>query len=116
MLGPTDVQASWSMRDGAWWALNTTQPIVRLSGSLRADTFGYQGLPQDVLTSSGPNLAIIGQSTPELERQLPADIAILRQPFAADEVRAAVSPCWATAQGQPSSRTNPEFFSEQSGT
>jgi two-component system, OmpR family, response regulator len=36
-------------------------------------------------------LANIGRSTPELERQLPADIPILREPFTADGLRGAVS-------------------------
>jgi two-component system, OmpR family, response regulator len=36
-------------------------------------------------------LANIGRSTPELERQLPADVPILREPFTADELRAAVN-------------------------
>jgi DNA-binding response OmpR family regulator len=38
-------------------ALNPTLPIVHLSGSLRADTFGYHGLPQDVPTIFKPFLA-----------------------------------------------------------
>jgi DNA-binding response OmpR family regulator len=42
-----------------------------------------------------PNLPIIylanlGRSTPELERQLPADVPILREPFTAEKLRAAV--------------------------
>jgi len=44
-----------------------------------------------------PNLSIlyvsnIGRSTPELEAQLPPDIPVLREPFTADELRAAVRP------------------------
>ena len=35
-------------------------------------------------------MANIGRSTPELEAQLPADIPILREPFTARELRAAV--------------------------
>jgi two-component system, cell cycle sensor histidine kinase and response regulator CckA len=34
--------------------LNPTLPIVHLSGSLRGDTFGYQGLPPDVPTLFKP--------------------------------------------------------------
>lgn len=37
-------------------ALNPTLPVVHLSGSLRADTFGYCGLPQDVPTIFKPFL------------------------------------------------------------
>ena len=37
-------------------------------------------------------LANIGRSTPELEAQLPADVPILREPFTADQLRAAVRP------------------------
>lgn len=36
-------------------------------------------------------LANDGRSTPELERQLPADVPILREPFTAEKIRAAVS-------------------------
>jgi DNA-binding response OmpR family regulator len=36
-------------------------------------------------------LANVGRSTPELERQLPAGIPILREPFTADQLRGAVS-------------------------
>jgi DNA-binding response OmpR family regulator len=36
-------------------------------------------------------LANIGRSTPELERQLPADVPILKEPFTADELRGAVT-------------------------
>jgi DNA-binding response OmpR family regulator len=36
-------------------------------------------------------LANIGRSTPELERQLPPDVPILREPFSADDLRAAVT-------------------------
>jgi two-component system response regulator GlrR len=36
-------------------------------------------------------LANIGRSTPELEAQLPADIPILREPFTAEQLRAAVT-------------------------
>lgn len=44
-----------------------------------------------------PNLPIlymanIGRSPPELEAQLPPDVPILREPFTADELRAAVRP------------------------
>lgn len=35
-------------------------------------------------------LANNGRSTPELERQLPADVPILREPFTAEKIRAAV--------------------------
>jgi DNA-binding response OmpR family regulator len=35
-------------------------------------------------------LANTGRSTPELEAQLPSDVRILRQPFSADQLRAAV--------------------------
>jgi CheY-like chemotaxis protein len=35
-------------------ALNPTQHILHLSGSLRGDTFGYQGLPHDVPTIYKP--------------------------------------------------------------
>jgi two-component system OmpR family response regulator len=34
-------------------------------------------------------IANIGRSTPEIERQLPVDVPILREPFTADELRAA---------------------------
>jgi DNA-binding response OmpR family regulator len=37
-------------------------------------------------------LANIGRSSPELEAQLPSDVPILREPFTADELRAAVRP------------------------
>lgn len=37
-------------------------------------------------------LANIGRSSPELEAQLPPDVSILREPFTADELRAAVRP------------------------
>jgi DNA-binding NtrC family response regulator len=37
-------------------------------------------------------VANIGRSTPELEAQLPDDIPILREPFTAEELRAAVRP------------------------
>ena len=36
-------------------------------------------------------LANIGRSTPELEAQLPPDVAILREPFTANELRVAVA-------------------------
>jgi DNA-binding response OmpR family regulator len=36
-------------------------------------------------------LANTGRSTPELERQLPADVPILREPFTAEKIRAAVN-------------------------
>lgn len=44
-----------------------------------------------------PNLPIlymanVGRSTPELEAQLPPDVPILREPFTAEELRAAVRP------------------------
>jgi DNA-binding response OmpR family regulator len=34
----------------------------------------------------------IGRSTPELEARLPSDVPVLREPFTADELRAAVWP------------------------
>jgi DNA-binding NtrC family response regulator len=37
-------------------------------------------------------LANIGRSTPEAEAQLPADVPILREPFTAEDLRAAVAP------------------------
>lgn len=37
-------------------------------------------------------LANTGRSSPELEAQLPPDVPILREPFTADELRAAVRP------------------------
>jgi DNA-binding response OmpR family regulator len=37
-------------------------------------------------------LANDGRSTPELERELPDDVPILREPFTGDELRAAVRP------------------------
>jgi DNA-binding response OmpR family regulator len=37
-------------------------------------------------------LANIGRSSPELEAQLPPNVPILREPFTADELRAAVRP------------------------
>jgi two-component system OmpR family response regulator len=37
-------------------------------------------------------LANIDRSTPEIESQLPPDVPILREPFTADELRAAVGP------------------------
>jgi DNA-binding response OmpR family regulator len=37
-------------------------------------------------------LANPGRSTPEQEEQLPSDVPILREPFSAEELRAAVSP------------------------
>lgn len=37
-------------------------------------------------------LANIGRSSPELEAQLPTDVPILREPFTADQLRAAVRP------------------------
>ena len=37
-------------------------------------------------------LANVGRSSPELEAQLPPDVPILREPFTADELRAAVRP------------------------
>jgi len=37
-------------------------------------------------------MANIGRSTPELEAQLPSDVPILREPFTAEELRAAVRP------------------------
>ena len=36
-------------------------------------------------------LASDGRSTPEVERQLPADVPILREPFTAEKLRAAVN-------------------------
>jgi two-component system response regulator GlrR len=36
-------------------------------------------------------IANIGRSTPEIERQLPADVPILREPFTPDELRSRVS-------------------------
>jgi DNA-binding response OmpR family regulator len=36
-------------------------------------------------------LANTGRSTPELERQLPAGVPILREPFTAEKIRAAVN-------------------------
>jgi two-component system OmpR family response regulator len=37
-------------------------------------------------------LANVGRSTPEIEAQLPPDVPIIREPFTADELRAAVAP------------------------
>jgi DNA-binding response OmpR family regulator len=37
-------------------------------------------------------MANIGRSSPELEAQLPDDVPILREPFTAEELRAAVRP------------------------
>lgn len=37
-------------------------------------------------------LANIGRSTPEIESQLPPNVPILREPFTAEELRAAVDP------------------------
>jgi CheY-like chemotaxis protein len=37
-------------------------------------------------------LANIGKSTPEIERELPQDVPILREPFTADQLRAVVAP------------------------
>lgn len=37
-------------------------------------------------------LANVGKSTPELERELPQDVPILREPFTAEQLRAAVAP------------------------
>ncbi len=37
-------------------------------------------------------IANIGRSTPEAEAQLPADVPILREPFTAEELRAAIAP------------------------
>jgi DNA-binding response OmpR family regulator len=37
-------------------------------------------------------LANLGRSSPEVEAQLPADVPILREPFTADELLAAVRP------------------------
>jgi DNA-binding response OmpR family regulator len=37
-------------------------------------------------------LANIGRSSPEVERQLPADVPILREPFTAEELQAVVRP------------------------
>lgn len=42
-----------------------------------------------------PNVAILylanrGRSTPDVERKLPRDVSILREPFSAEELRAAV--------------------------
>jgi DNA-binding NtrC family response regulator len=37
-------------------------------------------------------LANVGRSSPALEAQLPRDVPILREPFTADELRAAVGP------------------------
>jgi CheY-like chemotaxis protein len=49
------------------------------------------------LRQSLPNLAIMyiantGRSLPEIEAQLPPGVPILREPFTADELRAAVRP------------------------
>jgi DNA-binding response OmpR family regulator len=48
-----------------------------------------------LLRQCRPNVAVIylaniGRSTPELEAKLPADVPILREPFTADGIRAAV--------------------------
>ena len=60
-----------------------------------------EGLPRieliHQLRRSLPHLPIlymanIGRSTPEFEAQLPADMPILREPFTADQLRAAVRP------------------------
>jgi CheY-like chemotaxis protein len=37
-------------------------------------------------------LANVRKSTPELERELPQDVPILREPFTAEQLRAAVAP------------------------
>jgi DNA-binding response OmpR family regulator len=37
-------------------------------------------------------LANMGRSTPEVERKLPSNVSILREPFTAEELRAAVGP------------------------
>jgi hypothetical protein len=47
------------------------------------------------------NLANIGRSSPELERQLPPDVPILREPFTADELRAAVTQLLADGKNTP---------------
>jgi hypothetical protein len=36
------------------------------------------------------DLANAGRSTPDLERQLPHDVPVLREPFSADQLRVAV--------------------------
>jgi DNA-binding NtrC family response regulator len=43
-------------------------------------------------------LANLGRSTPALESQLPSDVPILREPFAAEELRAMVGRLLATAE------------------
>jgi two-component system OmpR family response regulator len=37
-------------------------------------------------------LANVGRSSPEIESQLPADVPIIREPFTADDLRAALAP------------------------
>ena len=44
-------------------------------------------------------LASAGRSTPEIERELPADVRILREPFTAEKLRSAVN---AMLHGKPS--------------
>jgi two-component system response regulator GlrR len=43
-------------------------------------------------------VANVGQSSPEVEAQLPRDVAILREPFTAEELRALVWPRLGDAQ------------------
>jgi CheY-like chemotaxis protein len=46
-------------------------------------------------------LANIGRSTPQLERQLPDDVPVLREPFTSEELRAAVHRLLGDGNGRP---------------
>jgi CheY-like chemotaxis protein len=63
---------------------------TRVDGTLGIELIHQ--LRRDRPTQPIAYLANVGRSSPEIESQLPADVPIIREPFTADDLRAALAP------------------------
>jgi DNA-binding response OmpR family regulator len=63
---------------------------TRVDGTLGIELIHQ--LRRDRPTQPIAYLSNVGRSSPEIESQLPADVPIIREPFTADDLRAALAP------------------------